>query len=278
MPTMSAVSRTTGGCAVLRPHTEAGQLPWATSRGVSVVLPAHNEEAVIARVVTHCLATLAALVEDFEIIVVDDGSQDRTGEIADSAAAADPRVRVVHTGTNRGYGGALQGGFAVACKPLLFFMDADGQFDITDIGRLIPLAERGHRVVVGYRAKRQDPTIRLLNAWAWNLLVRSLFHLHVRDVDCAFKLYETELVRELDVQARGAMINTEMLAKVARLGILPAQVAVHHYRREHGESSGANVRVILHAFVELRALHRYVLRWQPETVTVAQAPATTPLP
>jgi glycosyltransferase involved in cell wall biosynthesis len=259
-------------------ETEPHELPRETSRSVSVVLPAHNEDAVIAGVVARCVGTLADLVDDFEIIVVDDGSQDRTGEIADSAAARDPRVRVVHTGTNRGYGGALQAGFAVARKPLLFFMDADGQFDIADIDRLLPLAGQGHRVVAGYRAKRQDPAIRRLNAWGWNVLVRLLFHVRVRDVGCAYKLYETALVRELDIQSRGATINAEMLAKVARLGIQPAQVPVHHYRREHGKPTGASVRVILRAFMELRTLRTYVLRWHPATVPVAQSPTTARLP
>jgi glycosyltransferase involved in cell wall biosynthesis len=240
-----------------------------------VVLPAHNEDAVIAGVIGRCITTLAELMDDFEIVVVDDGSQDLTGDIADAAAAADPRVRVVHTGTNRGYGDALQEGFAVARKPFVFFMDADGQFDIADIARLIRLVEHGHRVVVGYRARRQDPAIRLLNAWCWNLLVRRMFHLRVRDVDCAFKLYETALLRQLDVQARGAMINTEMLAKLARLGITPAQVAVHHYPREHGQPTGANVRVILRAFLELHKLRSYVLRWQAGTLPVSHDLAST---
>ena len=243
-----------------------------------MVLPAHNEEAVIAGVVARCIATLAGLVDDFEIIVVDDGSQDRTGEIAASAAAGDSRVRVVHTGTNRGYGGALRAGFAVAREPLLFFMDADGQFDIADIDRLLPLAAQGHRVVAGYRAKRQDPAMRLLNAWAWNLLVRLMFNVRVRDVGCAYKLYETALVRELDIQSHGAMINAEMLAKVARLGIQPAQVPVHHYRREHGKPTGASVRVILRAFMELRTLRTYVLRWQPPAIPTAQSPTMAQLP
>jgi len=239
--------------------------PSVGGRGISVVLPAHNEEAVIAAVVTNCVEALARIVDDFEVIVVDDGSVDRTGDIADGAAAADSRVRVVHTVTNRGYGGALRAGFDAARKPLLFFMDSDGQFDIGDIAQLMPMAQAGNPAVIGYRRRRQDPPLRLLNAWAWNRLVRSLFHFRVRDIDCAFKLYDTSLVRSLDVQASGAMINTEMLAKVFRLGIVPAEVPVRHFPRLHGQPTGANLGVIVKAFGELRQLHRYLLHWTPLT-------------
>ena len=239
--------------------------PSLGGRGISVVLPAHNEEAVIADVVDTCLGALSGIVDEFEVIVVDDGSVDRTGEIADGAAAADSRVRVVHTITNRGYGGALRAGFDAARKPLLFFMDSDGQFDIADIARLVPIAREGSPAVIGYRERRQDPPLRLLNAWAWNRLVRSLFRFRVRDIDCAFKLYDTSLVRSLDVQASGAMINTEMLAKVFRLGIVPAEVPVRHFPRIHGQPTGANLGVIVKAFGELRRLHRYLLTWTPLT-------------
>ncbi len=239
--------------------------PSLGGRGVSVVLPAHNEEAVIAGVVANCVEVLATIVEDFEVIVVDDGSVDRTGDIADAAGAADSRVRVVHTVTNRGYGGALRAGFDAARKPLLFFMDSDGQFDIGDIAQLMPLAHAGKPAVIGYRRHRQDPPLRLLNAWAWNRLVQSLFHFRVRDIDCAFKLYDMALVRSLDVQASGAMINTEMLAKVFRLGIAPAEVPVRHFPRLHGQPTGANLGVIVNAFGELRSLHRYLLHWTPLT-------------
>jgi glycosyltransferase involved in cell wall biosynthesis len=176
-----------------------------TLRGLSVVLPAYNEESVIAETVRRCVEVLSVLAPDFEVIVVDDGSKDRTGEIADQLAAQSPHVRVVHNQPNRGYGGALIAGFNAAHKSLSFFMDSDGQFDIADIDALLRLREQGHRAVLGYRKHRRDPFPRLVNAWGWNMLVSLLFGLHVRDVDCAFKLYDTALVRVADVQAEGAM-------------------------------------------------------------------------
>jgi glycosyltransferase involved in cell wall biosynthesis len=232
-----------------------------TARSISVVLPAHNEEAVIAATVTRCVEVLAAVAPDYEIVVVDDGSRDRTGAIADELAASNPRIRVVHNRPNRGYGGALISGFQAATKQLTFFMDADGQFDIADIARLIPYREQGYRVVLGYRKRRQDGFLRLMNAWGWKLLVSALFGLRVRDIDCAFKLYDTSLVRVFDVQSEGAMVNTEMLTKLKKLGIPFVQVPVRHLPRVHGTASGANLKVIVRAFRELLRLHGKLHGW-----------------
>ncbi len=228
-----------------------------TTRGLSVVLPAWNEEAVIARTIQAVVETLSQVAPDYEVIVVDDGSTDRTGEIADALAAQNPRIRVVHNRPNRGYGGALIAGFNAVSKELTFFMDSDGQFDIRDIIRLLEHIDETD-AVLGYREHRQDPPLRIVNAWGWKMLMRLLFGLKVRDVDCAFKLYPTKLVRRANVQAQGAMVNTEMLVKLNRLGYKWIEVPINHYRREGGKATGANLRVILRAFKELLKLHHRI--------------------
>ncbi|HEX6543285.1 MAG TPA: glycosyltransferase family 2 protein [Ktedonobacterales bacterium] len=235
-----------------------------TTRGISVVLPAHNEEAVLADTLRQCVATLSEIAPDYEIVVVDDGSIDRTGKIAEEFAIANPRIHVLHNCPQRGYGGALIAGFNAMTKPLAFFMDADGQFDIRDLALLLPLREQGHRAVLGYRRHRKDSPLRKVNAWGWKLLVSNLFGLHVRDVDCAFKLYDTSLVRAVDVTAEGAMVNTEMLVKLTRMGVPFVEVPVRHYPRLHGQASGANLRVIFHAFRELFRLHSKLRNWHAE--------------
>lgn len=234
-----------------------------TLRGLSVVLPAYNEEALIAKTVSSCVEVLSIIAPDYEIIIVDDGSHDRTGAIADDLADANPRIHVVHNRPNRGYGGALIAGFDAASKPLLFFMDSDGQFDIKDIALLLTEREEGHRVVLGYRQRRQDGWVRKLNAWGWNLLVSAFFGLRVRDVDCAFKLYDTDLVRLCDIHSEGAMVNTEMLVKLSRLEEPFVQVPVHHYPRQHGSATGANPKVIARAFGELVRLRLRIHDWKP---------------
>lgn len=231
--------------------------------GISVVMPAHNEEKVIERTLVRAVEVLSGAAPDYEIILVDDGSRDRTGDIADAIARLNPRVRIIHNRPQRGYGGALLAGFSAASKDLLFFMDSDGQFDIAEITHLIPLARRGYRAVLGYRAPRRDPFVRLLNAWGWNWLIRLLSGVRVRDIDCAFKLYDRVLVQSMAVHAQGATINAEMVIKLQRLGVPFAEVPVTHYPRVHGTASGANIRVILRAFRELIHLRGKLRTWAP---------------
>lgn len=242
-----------------------------TSRGIGVVLPAYNEEAVIAETVERCARTLAVIAPDYEIIVVDDGSYDQTGAIADQLAAGDPRIRVVHNQPNQGYGGALLAGFAQVRKELTFYMDSDGQFDIRDLAKLLEQREQGYRAALGYRVRRQDSAMRLLNAWGWNQLVSRLFNLHVRDIDCAFKLYDTELVRAFDTHSVGAVVSTEMLVKLTRMGIPFVEIPVQHLPRLHGQATGAKLSVIARAFGELLRLRSRLRVWAPAAPLAASA-------
>jgi glycosyltransferase involved in cell wall biosynthesis len=219
---------------------------------------------VIAQTIIRCVEVLSALIPDYQLVVVDDGSQDRTGSIADAMAAANPRITVVHNSPNRGYGGALLAGFAAAEQPLTFFMDADGQFDIRDLELLLPLAAEGYQVICGYRQHRQDPWPRLVNAWCWNTLVSLLFGLRVRDIDCAFKLMHTDVVRACAIHSEGAVVNTELLVKLKRMGLSLVQVPVRHFPRQHGAATGANLRVVTRAFVELLCLREELKTWDPQ--------------
>jgi glycosyltransferase involved in cell wall biosynthesis len=245
---------------------------------ISVVLPAHNEEAVVEETVRRCLETLAVVTTDYEVILVDDGSIDLTGAIADAIAATDAHLKVVHNRPNRGYGGALKAGFDMASKDYTFFMDSDGQFDIMEITRLLPLVDRGYRAALGYRSPRRDPFMRLANAWGWKLLISALFGLRVRDIDCAFKLYDSSVLRAMEIVAEGATINAEMLIKLQRMGVRYAEARVTHYPRQHGSASGASVKVILRAFRELLHLRGRLRTWSataplPRTTIGAPTPA-----
>ena len=227
---------------------------------LSVVLPAHNEEQAIAHTVHQVIDTLSTWLSDFEVIVVDDGSRDRTGMILDTIAAAQPRLRVIHHAVNQGYGAALVSGFEAVTKELAFFMDSDGQFDISDLERFFPLLGE-YDAVLGYRIDRQDTWMRKVNAWGWKILVGMVFGVYVRDVDCAFKLYPGEFFREHKLETRGAMINTEILYKFTRAGYTYTQVGVHHLPRRGGKATGAKPAVILRAF---RELFYYAIKWHRE--------------
>ncbi|MCG3128856.1 MAG: Undecaprenyl-phosphate 4-deoxy-4-formamido-L-arabinose transferase [Phycisphaerae bacterium] len=224
---------------------------------MSVFFPCYNEEANVERTTQAALKTCERLFDDYEIIIVNDGSRDRTAEIADRLAAENPRVRAVHNQPNRGYGGALARGFREARKDYIFYTDGDGQFDFEEMERILPLLD-SHEIVSCYRLDRQDPLPRKLNAALWGTLVRALFGLRLRDIDCAFKIYPRRFIDEIELRSTGALIDTEMLAKATRLGYSIAQAGVHHYPRTAGQQTGANLRVVLRAFRELFRLYGHI--------------------
>lgn len=224
---------------------------------VSVFFPCYNEQGNVRRTVENALPVLEKLDSDFEIIIVDDGSSDDTGRIADEMADRDSRIKVVHHLRNFGYGAALQSGFKAATKELVFYTDGDGQFDMNEMPPLLPLMEQWD-IVSCYRLDRKDPFIRKVNAWAWTKLVCLVFGLRIRDVDCAFKLYKREVFERITLSSTGALIDAEILARAAREGCRITQTGVHHYPRTAGVQTGAKLRVVLRAFRELFKLHHQI--------------------
>jgi glycosyltransferase involved in cell wall biosynthesis len=223
--------------------------PTRVSR-LSYFFPAHNEEANLEALVAEALEALPSIAETFEIIAVNDGSRDRTREIADRLAAAHPDVvRVVHHEVNRGYGGALRSGFEASRYELLAFTDGDRQFRVADLGRLTErLAGADHPdVVVGFRIKRADPFIRIVYARSYKLANRLFFGLRVRDVDCACKLFRREALEGVRVESGGAFFSAELLVKVTEQHRTIAEVGIPHYARTAGSPTGAKPSVIWRA-------------------------------
>ncbi len=226
---------------------------------ISAVLPAFNEAANLPLVVPRVRAALAASATEHEIIVVDDGSRDDTPAALAGLDGSTPGLRVIRHQQNRGYGAALRSGFAAARLPWIFLMDADNQFDPAELGLLVQ-ASPGADIITGYRQQRRDPPARRLNAWAFFTLARLVLGPLARDVNCAFKLLRAELVGAIDLQAEGALINAECLAKARRRGARVVEVPVHHYPRRFGRQTGANPRVVARAFVELIRLRGTIQR------------------
>ena len=224
---------------------------------LTIFFPCYNEEANVERVTREALDVARQIADDYEVLIVNDGSKDQTGEIADRLAEEIPQVRAVHNRPNRGYGGALQRGFREAGKNWIFYTDGDGQFDLKELPRLLPLLET-HDIVSCYRLDRKDSLIRKLNAFAWTTLVNLLFRIKLRDIDGAFKIYPKTFIDSIELHSEGALIDTEMLAKARNMKLSIAQLGVHHYPRIAGEQSGANIRVILRAFKELFKLRRQI--------------------
>lgn len=231
-----------------------------TPSSLAIILPAYNEEALIANTISLVMSTLTTWMRDFEVIVVNDGSKDHTGEIVARLAAYDRRIRLINHPVNRGYGAALVTGLGSVTKELAFFMDSDGQFDIRDLARFFPLIEE-YDAVLGYRIDRQDTWMRKLNAWGWKQLVRFIFGVHVRDIDCAFKLFRAEFFRAHRLETRGAMINAEIVYKLSHAGYTYTEVGVQHLPRRAGKATGAKVSVILRAFKEMFV---FAEKWREE--------------
>jgi glycosyltransferase involved in cell wall biosynthesis len=228
---------------------------------LSYFFPAHDEAANVAALVAEALEGLPLLAHRFEIICVDDGSRDGTGDIADRLAADHPDlVRVVHHATNRGYGAALRSGFRAARFDLVCFTDGDRQFRVADLALLADrlaagaLEGRAPDVVAGYRLKRADPAIRLAYARVYRACLRLFFGLRLLDVDCACKLVRRGALEGIRLESRGAFLSAELLIKLRELGRSVVEVGVPHHPRTAGQASGADPRVVFRAVRDFWAL------------------------
>jgi glycosyltransferase involved in cell wall biosynthesis len=217
---------------------------------LSIVLPAYNEEANVESAVNEVSTTAQKLGLDYEIVLVNDGSTDRTGEIARELAQRTANFRLVEHFPNRGYGGALKAGFAAASKDLIAFFPADKQFDFSEVERLLKRIKEAD-IVCGYRAIRRDNIIRKLNAFGWKLMVVSLFGYLCRDIDCGFKVFRRRILSQVNIISDGAMIDTELLAGARARGLSIVEEPLTHLPRRSGEATGANLRVIVKAFRDL---------------------------
>ena len=217
---------------------------------ISAFFPAYNEALNVGELTKKTSKVLSGLCEDYEVLVINDGSKDNTIEVVEAIIKEDRHVRLITHEQNKGYGGAVKTGLYAAKFEWVFFTDGDGQFDVNEIPLLVELSKTCD-LAVGYRIKRADPFIRKLNAFMWGSLVKMLFGFRVRDVDCAFKLIKKEVIDRAQVQAEGAMISTELLAKANKMGYKIKETGVHHYPRKAGTQTGAKLHVILRAFVEL---------------------------
>jgi glycosyltransferase involved in cell wall biosynthesis len=226
---------------------------------LSIVLPCFNEEANVAAAIANAAAAAAACSNRYEIVVVDDGSSDGTARVVDALAAGLPHVRLIVHVRNRGYGEALRSGIRAARMDWVLLADADLQFDLRELADFVPLTPSAD-ALWGRRILRQDTALRRAYASAWNRLVRALFALPVRDVDCGFKLIRGSILRRFDLRTTGAMISTELAVQCLAQGARFAEVGVHHRPRPAGDETGGDPRVIARAFGELVRMHRRLRR------------------
>ncbi len=219
---------------------------------LSVFFPCFNEEGSIEQTVSKAIKVLERLSLNYEIIIVDDGSKDKTGQIADELAKDNLKIKVIHHPKNLGYGEALKSGFYNAKYDVVVYTDGDGQFDFSQVTSFLEKIE-DNDLIMGYRIKRQDPFFRILFAKGWALSLFAFFRLTLKDVDCGFKMVRKKVLEKIPhlESQRGAMINAELAIKTKKMGFKVAQVGVNHYPRLSGKPTGANFKVVLKSFIDL---------------------------
>ena len=219
---------------------------------LSISFPAYNEADNIGQAIEEAVRTAADLTDDFEVIVVDDGSADRTADVVRAYTQRYPQVRLLVHEVNQGYGAAVYDGLVAGVKDWAFYTDSDLQFVIEELADLWAVREQAD-LIIGYRAPRRDPFIRKLNGFGWTWLTNVLFGYVARDVDCAFKLLRRDVVDTVapQVTSRGATMEAEFLVRAKRAGFRSVQVPVTHRARIAGSQTGAKLDVILRAFREM---------------------------
>lgn len=203
---------------------------------ISVVLPAFKEEENIEKAVLDVHKYLKNNFSEFEILVVNDGSMDKTKEIVKKIIKDIKNIRLINHETNRGYGAALRSGFKNAKHNLVFYTDSDNQFNIEDLNLLLPHIQK-YDIVAGFRLNRKDPLMRIFVAWIYNLLIRLFFGLRVKDIDCSFKLYKRKIFDKIKLYSDTGFIDAEVLIKAQKAGFTIAQVGVKHYPRVRGHTT-----------------------------------------
>ena len=214
--------------------------------GLSIFFPAYNDSGTIASLVIEARVTAQKLTQDFEVIVVNDGSADHTAEILDVLARTYPEVRVIHHPQNRGYGGALRSGFSGSTKELIFYTDGDAQYDPSELALLWPRMVDGVDVVNGYKISRSDPMHRIIIGRVYHHTVKLLFGLKVRDVDCDFRLLRRSVFDRIALEHNSGVICLELMKKLTDAGCVIAEVPVHHYHRAFGKSQFFNFPRLRH--------------------------------
>lgn len=219
-------------------------------RSISVILPVYNEEDNIEFVVNSVTVYLSEIIDNFEIILVNDGSVDKTAVIIESLSRDNPHIKSIRHSKNLGYGVTLHSGFKIAQYPLVFFMDSDRQFDISEISKLLAHIDL-YDIVIGTRMVRHDPLYRILIAKLFNYITSLLFGIKIKDMTCGFKLIKKSVLDSIEITSRGGFINAEILIKAKRKNCMIKEVDIRHFPRIKGKQKGATFKVALRKIYEL---------------------------
>lgn len=212
-------------------------------KGMSIILPAFNEEEIIEEMILHTDDAIKKLKIPYEIIVVNDGSIDNTLKILKNMKKTVTRLNIISFPKNRGYADALKEGFEAAKFDLIFYTDSDMQFDVNEVKYLLEKSEN-FDIVCGFRAPRKDPLLRLVISFFYNRLIDIIFNLDMKDIDCAFKLFRKEIFYNIEIESKGFLVDLEIMAKAKRLGFEIAECPVSHYPRKKGISTVSMKKIV----------------------------------
>jgi len=230
------------------------------SYGVSVFFPAYNDAPSLPTLIGKSFDVLEKNVEDFEVIVVNDGSFDNTGAVlAQLAEQYGPRMRIVTHAVNRGYGGALRSGFEAATKEFVFYTDGDGQYDVGELPKLLECMKPGVSFVNGYKMERNDPAHRIWIGKAYNQFARILFQVSLRDIDCDFRLIRRSLIEAIQLESTSGTVCVELVRKLELCNMDVVEVGVHHYPRLYGKSQFFRIKSLVTTFYQLFRLWCWLL-------------------
>jgi glycosyltransferase involved in cell wall biosynthesis len=223
-------------------------------KSITVFFPAYNDGGTIASMVIMAIKTVRELTDDYEVIVVNDGSTDHTAQLLEEMSRQYRQLRVIHHPKNRGYGGALRTGFASSSKDLIFYTDGDAQYNVNELPKLFEKMTDGVDWVNGYKISRSDPVYRKIIGRMYHWLVKIAFGLTVRDVDCDFRLMRRSIFDKVELKSDSGVICVEMMRKFHLAGFRVAEVPVHHYFRAYGKSQFFNFRRVFTVFINLMQL------------------------
>lgn len=220
---------------------------------LSIFFPAYNDERTVASLTSACIEVAKTLTDDYEILIVDDHSPDKTGEVADEMARQFKEVRVIHHAKNRGVGQTMIDGFTEAKKDYVFYTDGDAQYDVRELSRLAEYT-RDYDVMIGYRLKRAEGFKRIFTSRCFHLLTLLLFGLHFRDIDCSFKLVHRRFLSRVRFHTKSALVDPELLIQAKRLKFPIKEIGVTHYPRQFGNSQCFRVKLILSMITDMLRL------------------------
>lgn len=258
-------------------RSSRGQRVMSSRPSISVFFPAYNDAGTIPSMVLTALLTLRRIADDYEVIVVNDGSQDHTPQLLEELARCYPEVRVIHHLKNAGYGGALRTGIAQSRKELIFYTDGDAQYDVRELEKLLPLMTEGVDMVNGFKISRSDPFYRALLGTTYRLLTKLCFGIRLKDIDCDFRLMRRSIFDKVSLRSNSGTICVEMVKKIEACGFTIREVPVHHFYRSYGRSQYFTFRRLFRTVIDLSKLwYELFLSQSPPPAEVVRDPDALP--